>query len=367
MDKKERENFYRNTILIVDFTKCAFVELLELHLTGKHLSFEEFLNQNQHDLYHLCYNKARCCQCIRGKRNTTYGHASETKISDEDYNKCRSETEPALLLLAAVCEKEEETKQKLHDLQQRPLDENAKAVLDSMQTKIDSLGQSQTENTQMILSGIREIQEGVTPRKGYYRDLNFLTLAALKVHTEAGTFVETFSAVSAAMTFLKEFGIVVITGPPGAGKSRIAMELLHQFSKQEKRYQVMQLPDISKWQEVIDLNEDCIVLCDDIFGKINCDLDENIHSKLIDMIITYVTNGHVKVIMTIRERVKRIRNCLFTRRRSLLCECIIDLSSKSFQMNDKEKGNVWSIIFIDMELRKHVTLIKKTFQKYRNN
>lgn len=66
MEKKERENFYRNSILIVDFTKCAFVELLELNLTGKHLSFEEFLNQNQHDLYHLCYNKARCCQCMRG-------------------------------------------------------------------------------------------------------------------------------------------------------------------------------------------------------------------------------------------------------------------------------------------------------------
>ncbi|CAG2207129.1 unnamed protein product [Mytilus edulis] len=513
MDKKERENFYRNTILIVDFTKCAFVELLELHLTGKHLSFEEFLNQNQHDLYHLCYNKARCCQCIRGntllqnrvlspeqlevlfeksgtklpchnhgrnaefccskakfeistnildvtlarcllinfcadvfwyscltfsgitledflnmnkhdiyhltigqnsfccqcppgyviplnpqftlnhltslfsatqskcvscsshttcvsriceltaikristgdldqyvadvllqkncavrkaidiligKRNTTYGHASETKISDEDYNKCRSETEPALLLLAAVCQKEEETKQKLHDLQQRPLDENAKAVLDSMQTKIDSLGQSQTVNTQMILKEIKG------SRKGYYRDWNFLILAALKVHTEAGTFVET-CAVSAAMTFLKKFGIVVITGPPGSGKSRIAMELLHQFSNQEKSYQVLQLPDISEWQDVIELNEDCIVLCDDILGRINCDLDENIHSKLIDMIITYVTNGHVKVIMTLRERVKRIRNCLFTRRRSLLCECIIDLSSESFQMNDEEK------------------------------
>lgn len=115
------------------------------------------------------------------------------------------------------------------------------------------------------------------------------------------------------------------------------MELLHQFSNQEKSYQVLQLPDISEWQDVIELNEDCIVLCDDILGRINCDLDENIHSKLIDMIITYVTNGHVKVIMTLRERVKRIRNCLFTRRRSLLCECIIDLSSESFQMNDEEK------------------------------
>lgn len=65
MAQQERENFYRFATLMMDHTKKSFKDLLELHLMKNHLSFEEFLNQNQHELFHLCYFKCPCnCQCI---------------------------------------------------------------------------------------------------------------------------------------------------------------------------------------------------------------------------------------------------------------------------------------------------------------
>lgn len=66
MASKERENFYRNATIIVDHAKDSLVDILELHLTIKKLSFEDFINLHQHDIYHLCFNKRRCCQCPQG-------------------------------------------------------------------------------------------------------------------------------------------------------------------------------------------------------------------------------------------------------------------------------------------------------------
>jgi hypothetical protein len=63
MANKERENFYKNSTLIVDHAKDSLVDVLKLHLTLKNLSFENFINLHQHDIYHLCFNKRRCCQC----------------------------------------------------------------------------------------------------------------------------------------------------------------------------------------------------------------------------------------------------------------------------------------------------------------
>lgn len=59
---KEQENFLRYAILIVDHSKTALTDLIELNLKNKQLTFEKFLNQNQHKLYHLCY-RSKCCQC----------------------------------------------------------------------------------------------------------------------------------------------------------------------------------------------------------------------------------------------------------------------------------------------------------------
>ncbi|VDH90431.1 Hypothetical predicted protein [Mytilus galloprovincialis] len=65
MQQTERENFLKNAITIVDYTKDAFVCLVDRYLTDKNWTFEQFLSNNQHEIYHLCYS-ARCCKCPRG-------------------------------------------------------------------------------------------------------------------------------------------------------------------------------------------------------------------------------------------------------------------------------------------------------------
>ncbi|CAC5391352.1 unnamed protein product [Mytilus coruscus] len=59
---KEQENFLRYAILIVNHSKKALQDLLELNLKNNHLTFQEFINRNQHEIYHL-YSDFRCCQC----------------------------------------------------------------------------------------------------------------------------------------------------------------------------------------------------------------------------------------------------------------------------------------------------------------
>jgi hypothetical protein len=66
MTQKERCNFYRFSTRIVDHTKEVFIDLIDLSLVQKHLSFEDFINVNQHEIYHFCYNRGQCCQCTPG-------------------------------------------------------------------------------------------------------------------------------------------------------------------------------------------------------------------------------------------------------------------------------------------------------------
>lgn len=65
MQQTERENFLKNAITIVDYTKEAFVCLVDCYLIDKNWTFEQFINNNQHAIYHLCYT-IRCCKCPHG-------------------------------------------------------------------------------------------------------------------------------------------------------------------------------------------------------------------------------------------------------------------------------------------------------------
>ncbi|XP_071146076.1 uncharacterized protein [Mytilus edulis] len=67
MAQKERENFYRNATVIVDHGKESLSAVLENDLANTKLTFEDFINKHQHAIYHLCYNKSRCCQCPTGR------------------------------------------------------------------------------------------------------------------------------------------------------------------------------------------------------------------------------------------------------------------------------------------------------------
>lgn len=64
---KEQENFLRYAILTVDHSNEALQNFIEQHLKNNKQTFEDFLNQNQHEIYHLFYD-AKCCQCGPGYR-----------------------------------------------------------------------------------------------------------------------------------------------------------------------------------------------------------------------------------------------------------------------------------------------------------
>lgn len=66
IELKERENYARSSLLIVQYTKDGLADLIELNLklTG-FSSFQNFVNHYQHELYHLCYHQIKCCQCSR--------------------------------------------------------------------------------------------------------------------------------------------------------------------------------------------------------------------------------------------------------------------------------------------------------------
>ena len=63
----ERENFYRISTIIVDHGKESLILLFVNELNACNQTLEDFINLNQHEIYHLCYNKYTCCQCINGK------------------------------------------------------------------------------------------------------------------------------------------------------------------------------------------------------------------------------------------------------------------------------------------------------------
>lgn len=59
----ERENYFRHSMLVVDHSKDAFNSLIDKDLRGKNITFENFLDQKKHEIYHCCYHE-KCCKCL---------------------------------------------------------------------------------------------------------------------------------------------------------------------------------------------------------------------------------------------------------------------------------------------------------------
>jgi hypothetical protein len=91
MASKERENFNKSSTLIVDHAKDSLVDVLEIHLIINSLSFEDFINLHQHDIYHLCFYKRRCCQCPQGYvlPNSRVLHPPQLEILLDKYGVAR--------------------------------------------------------------------------------------------------------------------------------------------------------------------------------------------------------------------------------------------------------------------------------------
>lgn len=59
----ERENYFRHSMLVVDHSKDAFNSIIDKDLREKNITFENFLDQKKHEIYHCCYHE-KCCKCL---------------------------------------------------------------------------------------------------------------------------------------------------------------------------------------------------------------------------------------------------------------------------------------------------------------
>ncbi|XP_071161599.1 uncharacterized protein [Mytilus edulis] len=66
MNPSPRDNFYRFMILIIDNGNDAALELLDFYLSNQGITLKDFIENNQHEIYHLCFNKGLCCRCQYG-------------------------------------------------------------------------------------------------------------------------------------------------------------------------------------------------------------------------------------------------------------------------------------------------------------
>ncbi|CAC5379617.1 unnamed protein product [Mytilus coruscus] len=293
-------------------------------------------------------------------RNNVYGHASTGSLTDADYKIYMTKTEKALLQIATVCNKVNETTNKLKDVRQRPLDETLlvryqtllieqkrtdeeiKEFINMTKTKLverlDLLEMTQSGQMQEVLSAVKDVTIYPDEKEIRKKKLQTDAFASVKNHIQEGTFVE-HAAVQVCMKRLEKKGRVVICGPPGTGKSRIAMELLHRYSTSHNEYSVMHIFNLTDWQEIMHENDKCIVLCDDIFGKSNFNYEEDLHGKCIDFINTCVESGDVRVIITMRgnilEKMSEETN-LKTSHRLFRGE-FINLGCNEFQLTKNKK------------------------------
>ncbi|VDH89333.1 Hypothetical predicted protein [Mytilus galloprovincialis] len=63
MNLSPRDNFYRCMTLIVDNGNEAAWELLDFYLSKQGTTLKDFIENHQHEIYHLHYNYGRCCRC----------------------------------------------------------------------------------------------------------------------------------------------------------------------------------------------------------------------------------------------------------------------------------------------------------------
>ncbi|XP_076100614.1 uncharacterized protein LOC143069727 [Mytilus galloprovincialis] len=73
MNPSPRDNFYRCMTLIVDNGNEAAWELLDYYLSKQGSTLKDFIENNQHEIFHLCNNNSRCCRCHYATVNTPNG------------------------------------------------------------------------------------------------------------------------------------------------------------------------------------------------------------------------------------------------------------------------------------------------------
>ncbi|XP_071178011.1 uncharacterized protein [Mytilus edulis] len=162
--------------------------------------------------------------------------------------------------------------------------------------------------------------------------------ALIEEDVREGTFVTT-KAVTDGLLLLKQNGVLLITGYAGTGKSRIGRHILHMYCTENISYKCIKLNTLGEWEYMVSTEHNVVVLLDDIFGETNCIYNREIYTKILDKVHAYVCQGNIKVIITIRDTVKRQCQEVFDSHRLFQYE-FIDLSSQKYLLSQEEKCTV---------------------------
>ncbi|VDI51631.1 Hypothetical predicted protein [Mytilus galloprovincialis] len=153
-----------------------------------------------------------------------------------------------------------------------------------------------------------------------------------------GTFVMT-KAVKDGLLLLKQNGVLLITGHAGTGKSRISRHILHIVCSKNNAYKCLKLNTLEELENMIRREEHAMVLLDDIFGETNCIYNREKYVPILDKVHAYVCQGNIKVIITIRDTVKRQCQEVFENHRLFQFQ-FIDLSSNKYELDIFEKQKI---------------------------
>ncbi|VDI69066.1 Hypothetical predicted protein [Mytilus galloprovincialis] len=164
------------------------------------------------------------------------------------------------------------------------------------------------------------------------------TKALIGADLREDTFVVT-GVVSDGLLLLKKNGVLLITGHAGTGKSRTGRHVLHIFCTDDTLYKCIKLNTLNEWEDMVSREDKIVVLLDDIFGETNCIYNRENDTPILDKIHAYICKGNIKVIITIRNTVKRQCQELFDDHRLFKFD-IIDLSSDKYKLNSNEKETI---------------------------
>ncbi|XP_076108967.1 uncharacterized protein LOC143076956 [Mytilus galloprovincialis] len=291
-----------------------------------------------------CTEKLQACKNDIKKNEVTIKELQDQ--SDKKQNKIAD-------LILHICKLE--IKYEQHDKMLKEHDEHL-AMLDGQGSKQGEQIAQQAEQLaqhceQMAQQGEQmEIQRKHIAQQGGNNQtrLEEDTRALIEEDVREATFVST-KAVTDGLLLLKQNGVLLITGYAGTGKSRIGRHVLHMVCTENKSVKCMQLT-LAEWDDMTKKNEKkdnkeenmdiradkVVLLLDDIFGETNCIYNGEKDTPILDKIYAYVCKGNIKVIITIRDTVKRQCQEMFESHRLFKFD-FIDLSSGKYVLSRGEK------------------------------
>ncbi|XP_076089044.1 uncharacterized protein LOC143059435 [Mytilus galloprovincialis] len=167
------------------------------------------------------------------------------------------------------------------------------------------------------------------------------TKALIKEDLREGTFVTT-EAAEDGLLLLKQNGVLLITGHAGTGKSRISRHILHMFCTEYTSFKCIKLDKLQEWEDMVNRDDNVVILLDDIFGETNCIYNREKDIPILDKVHAYVCKSNIKVLITIRDTVKRQCQVVFDSHRLFKFD-FVDLSSDKYKLCEKVKQNILTV------------------------